>query len=748
MHRKLLHLEAADFEQARSLLSSFISEHVLNNLDIVCLGLELSTNPISSQALPPVNQVRNLLGKSSDILIVNAFAGFNPNQFAMVAGTVRGGGYIILLSPFMGDWPARYDPDYSKLMLDAEQKKGQPKRFIHYFTQSLLDWTQTYPHQYIRCGYDSAYENGYDSGNNNDVKKDQDAVEQDLMQLIKSKNQIRHELEPNAEQASLIHGLSEQYQHTQEKQRHEFALIQAQRGRGKSTALGLFVSGLISKKQASVQGVGDSDLSIVVTAQHRSAISSLESVIGPSADSQYQFFPIDSLLDQLDRGSLLACDVLVVDEAAALSAGLLKRLCEHTDKQGMLTVFSTTSDGYEGQGRGFELKFSRWLENRYSDCLRRYTLSTPIRYGLDDPLEQFLDHCLFPGEKTIKPVKNNDVSEIQYAYVTQDQLLESDDLLSDIYGLLLEAHYQTSPDDLRFILDSPDVLILVAYFLEPDVELSSVSMENLSIVSACLAVLEGDFSDELIENFDQKSRRLRGHLVPQKLAYLSGIQWLKKSYLRIVRIVTRQDCRRKHLAQGMLQKLAKDHPDKILCSSFALDGEVLNFWHQSGFNLVHLGNKLEASSGAFSALVMQQPISSETKALFVSQQSLLLQQLMYRKTDLLKTLGGQLLWDCFCNLSVELEMSELETLQIKRFLNQQLALDQLEPAMASFCLSQLSSEAIEAWQGDGLETLRIFFEVFVLQCPASSYYQASGVSGKKAWQQLCRAQLNRILENI
>ena len=128
-HRIFLHLQAADFDEAIDLWSALMPTHWRESLNSISLGLDCSSTTIQPQALPPINQVRNLLGQSTDMVIVNAFAGFNPNQFAMLAGTVRGGGYIVLMSPPSQEWAQCQDADYVKVMTDEEQRmKGKRSR--------------------------------------------------------------------------------------------------------------------------------------------------------------------------------------------------------------------------------------------------------------------------------------------------------------------------------------------------------------------------------------------------------------------------------------------------------------------------------------------------------------------------------------------------------------------------------------------------------------------------------------------
>jgi len=60
------------------------------------------------------------LGSSFSCIIIDAFAGLNPSAVAQAAGTVIGGGVLILLTPTKENWLGFNDPEYSHIGADAE----------------------------------------------------------------------------------------------------------------------------------------------------------------------------------------------------------------------------------------------------------------------------------------------------------------------------------------------------------------------------------------------------------------------------------------------------------------------------------------------------------------------------------------------------------------------------------------------------------------------------------------------------
>ena len=83
--------------------------------------------------------------------------------------------------------------------------------------------------------------------------------------------------------------------------------------------------------------------------------------------------------------STTEADWLIVDEAAAIPGPLLEKLVSRFPR----VLLTTTVQGYEGTGRGFLLKFCA----RFSG-LRRYTLSTPVRWAAGCPLERIVANAL------------------------------------------------------------------------------------------------------------------------------------------------------------------------------------------------------------------------------------------------------------------------------------------------------------------------------------------------------------------
>lgn len=291
-----------------------------------------------------------------------------------------------------------------------------------------------------------------------------------------------------------------------------------------------------------------------------------------SAAQNIPFFAPDHLLQKIAANQIAANSWLFIDEAASLPLPMLHQLCEYFDK----VVLTTTTHNYEGTGRGFSLKLPQQLTMPY----REWQLSKPLRWHENDPLEQFIDGLLIMSPPT---------GANQYA---------------EFYHLLAEAHYKTTPSDLRRLFDAQDQL------------LHSFS-EHQRLVGGIWAVPEGGLEPELAETIWRGERRPQGNLVAQYLCFQGNL--LEACQLRSVRIsriavqpeLQKQGIGKRLISDFILQKIQQNRPLVDYVSvSFGLTEHLLHFWQQCGFQLVQITPTKEASSGYHSAMMLY-PISTE-----------------------------------------------------------------------------------------------------------------------------------------
>ncbi|MBE3512422.1 tRNA(Met) cytidine acetyltransferase TmcA [Enterobacter cloacae complex sp. I2] len=332
------------------------------------------------------------------------------------------------------------------------------------------------------------------------------------------------------------------------------AAVTAPRGRGKSALAGMLLNGIRGNA--------------VVTAPAKGATD----VIARFAGEYFHFMAPDALL-----ASPLHADWLIVDEAAAIPGPLLEMLVTRFPR----VLLTTTVQGYEGTGRGFLLKFCA----RFSG-LRRYTLSTPVRWAAGCPLERIVANALLFDDALIDRKPEGEVC----LRSLEPRAWESDPArVASVYELLCAAHYRTSPLDLRRMMDAPGQHFAVAH-------------AGADIAGALWLVEEGGLSPELSRAVWAGFRRPRGNLVAQSLAAHGGSPLAATLQgRRVSRIAVHPHRQREGIGQRLIRSASGED---YLSVSFGFTDELWRFWQQCGFVLVRMGSHREASSGCYTAMAL------------------------------------------------------------------------------------------------------------------------------------------------
>ena len=176
------------------------------------------------------------------------------------------------------------------------------------------------------------------------------------------------------------------------------------------------------------------------------------------------------------------------------------------------------------------------------------------------------------------------------------QLIENEDLLQQIFGLLVTAHYQTRPSDLQQMLDAPNLSI-------------HVLQQEQQVLAVALLSREGGFDAELSEAIYAGKRRPHGHLVPQTLTFHAQIAGAAELVCeRIMRIAVHPDIQKRGLGKQLIQHLYEYAASKqadYLAVSYALSPELLRFWQQAGFMLARIGHRRDTASASRSAVQLR-----------------------------------------------------------------------------------------------------------------------------------------------
>ncbi len=516
------------------------------------------------------------LGLEVESLVYDAFSGFDPTAFGALSGTIQAGGLLVLMTPDLPAWPGFADPINRRVTIHPFPDNDLPGRYLSRLSAliSRSPLLSLYAQKGIRIARLHANENEASEPFGKRTADQHEAVEA-IVRTIRGK--INRPL-----------------------------LITGDRGRGKSAALGMAAARLMQDGVGSIWMTAPRQANSQVVFRHvvaelPLAVSKREMIC--YHDSELIFIAPDALL-QIKDGPFL----LIVDEAAAIPTSLLKRMLQRFPR----IVFTSTIHGYEGNGRGFALRFQPYLDNN-APGWQLLELVQPIRWAQNDPVEALTNQILLLDSQAAEPTSAISIEACEVKEIDRDQLALDESLLRQIFGLLVEAHYQTTPMDLRHLLDGPNIRLWVA-------------IAGGIVVATAMTATEGGFSDELSRQVFAGERRPSGHVLPQVLA-AQGCDPLAASRqcLRIIRIAVHPRYRRQGLGRHMITTIQRQVSGcEYIGASFAMDSAVIEFWKNCGFRPIHLGLTRNSVSGAHAVIVARSlqeghNFLQQARAFFVTQ---------------------------------------------------------------------------------------------------------------------------------
>ncbi len=529
--------------------------------------------------------LHQLLGHECEALIYDGFAGLNPDQLAAASGLVKAGGWLGLVLPDYAQLMREKDRDYPRMCRDADELARCGHHFIHRLWQCL----QTHPA----------------------VLWLQPAHIARLPQLSGLKPTSTTPFNPTLPTRSQQHAIQAIIAMTA----HSTALLMlhADRGRGKSSALGLAAAHLCRAQRVRILLCTPAREQTQIVLQHFSE--------NGSADAPGQLICIAP--DTLLLNSPPA-DLVLVDEAAMLPLQILLAIAQRYPR----VVYASTQYGYEGSGRGFALKLQQGLlaltQAREAAPPQVLTLQQAIRWCQHDLLENCINEALLLQADVPDQVRLNSASAPEIYWLTQAELATDATLLHSLFGLLVSAHYQTKPSDLRMLLDHPAVQIAV------------YQDSSKALLGAIVLLAEGGIEDpDLAQGLIEGRRRPRGHLLPQALTQFSAqADWLRLRTLRVLRIAVLPGLQGQGIGSRLIRaarERAQLQQQDYLCSSFGLSAELLRFWQGNDFSLLRIGYRIDSANACHSAQVAL-PLCDQAMALVQHTQrrfSLLFQQLQH-----------------------------------------------------------------------------------------------------------------------
>ncbi|MDH5483989.1 MAG: GNAT family N-acetyltransferase [Gammaproteobacteria bacterium] len=496
-------------------------------------------------ALSPARS-RTQLGQEYDGLVFDATSNFDIDAFGAVTGTLRGGGLLILLMPSSMQHGAALKSRFQKRLLPL--LKNDTGIFLVQQYKPLANIPKSlHLNTNQRANCDAPFRT---------------LEQQQLVQLIES---------------------------VAIEQRHQPIVVISDRGRGKSSALGLAAGRLLSKQINN----------IIVTAPRLSISAPVfkhaQQVLPDARPGRgrldwkqgcLKFVAPDALL--LERP---AADLLLVDEAAAIALPLLEQLLHAYPD----IVFATTIHGYEGTGRGFALKFNKTLDRNLNQW-HAFSMRAPVRWIENDPLEIWVDKllCLDAELAAVPTTDAIDLDECKVVLINRDELIADAKKLSSLFALLVYAHYRTRPSDLKQLLDDERIRV---YTLE----------YKQQVLAALLVNEEGGIDEPLCAEIYRGERRPNGHMLAQTLTFHAGSpDAATLNYARIMRIAVHPELHNRGMGSLLLRRVIECEQERVdaIGTSFGATTELIPFWYKAGFKTVRIGFTRDHASGTHSAIML------------------------------------------------------------------------------------------------------------------------------------------------
>ncbi|KAB2826239.1 GNAT family N-acetyltransferase [Aliivibrio finisterrensis] len=529
-----------------SLLDSFFSQQSSRFANVELYG-DLT---IPEYVASPIKSALKKLGQETDYLVINISHEFNANAINAICGTVVGGGLVFFIRT-----------DSSSLSLAVSQ-------WLSYFMAQMVCLKET-DTDYVLPERPLSLDN---------IAKWHDAVYRSADQELAVKA-IQKVVSGHAKRP---------------------LVMTADRGRGKSSAIGIAIAELAMERPLIIGVTAPQRASVDEIFIHAERIAQLNLAVVTKQknqlminDSQIIYLAPDELLRHP-----LALDLLCVDEAAAIPAPMLLSFVEQYSRM----VFSTTINGYEGTGRGFEIKFKKQLHKKRPN-FRSIEMKQPIRWNNNDPLEGWLSSVFLLNHNNA--VDSVDMIEpltlINYHCLPVSQLVNDSTLSQSLFSLLVSAHYQTSPNDWISLLTDPTLRCWIG-----------IEKSTNKLVCCALLSKEGELELDIINAAQLGKRRPKGHLAAISLTQTLCIdEPAFQSSIRVMRIAVDPSYQQRGIGSKFINAIENNYKAKgvdYLSTSFGSTAELNHFWYRLNFHFVRLGISKDKASGTHSLLAIK-PLS-------------------------------------------------------------------------------------------------------------------------------------------
>ena len=533
------------------------------------------------------------MGRTYQALITDLSYGFRPNDLGRLVGIVEGGGLIILITPPLNKWP-----DYRNVFTETltVPRYNKPRNvFIRWFINTLL----TSEGVFI-----------YDLDENEIMKFSPPEVgeaEKEEITIPEKKifSDEVYKLSLTQDQVNVIYSIENL---VPKPKKNKIIVVTADRGRGKSGAVGIAIPALIkellkvkNKVRVGVTAISPTNIETLMNLAQKAldkiglkyrVIERRGRVIELRGDNFSIEYWAPAIIPRLDL------DIVVVDEAAGLPVSILYKIWKGFNR----VIMATTIHGYEGAGRGFSIRFLKKVRNDPDTELIYLEMKRPIRYSSNDPVEKWIFKALLldaePEPLTDEDYKLIKKQEFIYLKIDPEELFREENIvkLKSIFGIYVEAHYRNKPDDLGMIADAPHHRV------------RALALTNGKIIASAQLAEEGDLTEDLMNRILEEGS-VHGNIIPDRIIkYYRDKQFGKSLGYRIVRIAVHPEAQGMGIGSYFLKKIEEEAKESKLDwvgSGFGATEELLNFWMKNGYLPVHISPSRNPVSGEYSVIVLK-----------------------------------------------------------------------------------------------------------------------------------------------
>ncbi|MEM1873705.1 MAG: GNAT family N-acetyltransferase, partial [Acidilobaceae archaeon] len=396
------------------------------------------------------------LGTTFQALVLDLSNDLKPNDVGRLIGVVEGGGLILAMTPPWASWDKHMTIFRRNLLVPGFD---EPRFiFITWFKRKLLEHENNifvYDLDNLKHISGKPSEQGEESSVQSITAPHETIFPEELYSLALTRDQVE-----------VIKALEWLYEKPP-RDKKKVIVVTADRGRGKSCAVGIGLVGL-----ATLLAKVKPRARIIVTAPDSFNVQSLMELALKTAET------LEVEVDVVKKGGhiielrgqnftieyweplavpKMRADIVAVDEASGIHVPLLHEIWRRHKRM----VFTATIHGYEGAGRGFNVRFLSEIRNDANTMLKVLHMEEPIRYARGDPVEKWLFDVLLldaePADIDREDLEKVTRGELEYVKLDPSSLFskEGERTLRELFGIYVLAHYRNEPDDLGLLADAP-----------------------------------------------------------------------------------------------------------------------------------------------------------------------------------------------------------------------------------------------------------------------------------------------------